>query len=156
MWLFPLCNTITSLCIVKDVGLCPLDWSSSFKTNLGVVERSWQHLLHLVAKSWYQLSLYDWLLPRPFINSLAYRPATRSFQLDLRGYSVASLPRALRFALASRLLYSRPFCASRSRKFSKKKCVSIDSKCSGTRKHAETKKNFYPFDPLRDSRIARS
>ena len=76
---------------------------------------------------------------------LAYRPAPRTFQLALRGYSVASLPRALRFALESRLLCSRAFRASRSRKFSKKKYVSIDSKCSETRKNA---KKFYPFDPL--------
>ena len=33
---------------------------------------------------------------------LAYRSATRTFQLALRGYSVASLPRALRFALTKR------------------------------------------------------
>ena len=67
----------------------------------------------------------------------------RTFQLALRGYSVASLPRALRFALASRSLRSHTFCASRSQKFWKKKCVSIDSKCSETRKNA--KKFFCPF-----------
>ena len=59
-----------------------------------------------------------------FLTLLAYRPAPRTFQLALRGYSVASLPRASRFALASRSLRSRAFRASRSRKFSKKKSVS--------------------------------
>ena len=55
------------------------------------------------------------------LTVLAYRPAPRTFQLALRGYSVASLPRASRFALASCSHCSRAFRASRSRKFSKKK-----------------------------------
>ena len=42
---------------------------------------------------------------------LAYRPAPRTFQLALRCYSVASLPRASRFALASCSLRSRVFRA---------------------------------------------
>ena len=42
---------------------------------------------------------------------LAYRLAPRTFQLALRGYSVASLPRASRFALASCLLCLRAFRA---------------------------------------------
>ena len=41
------------------------------------------------------------------LNRLAYRPTMRTFHLALRGYSVASLPRALRYALASCLLRSR-------------------------------------------------
>ena len=55
------------------------------------------------------------------------------------------------FALASHSFCSRTFCALRSRKFLKKKCVSIDSKCSETRK--KCKKKNYPFDPLRALRI---
>ena len=38
--------------------------------------------------------------------------------------------------------------------FEKNKCVSIDSKCSET--HRNAKKNFYPFDRLRASRVAQS
>ena len=56
-----------------------------------------------------------------FYLVLAYRPATRTFQLALRGYSVAPLPRATSFALASRSLCPRAFRALRSQKFSKKK-----------------------------------
>ena len=51
-----------------------------------------------------------------FLDQQAYRPATPIFQLALRGYSVASLPRALRFV--------RAFCALRSRKFLKIKSQS--------------------------------
>ena len=40
------------------------------------------------------------------------------------------------------------------RKFSKKKSVSIDSKCSET--HRNAKKSFYPFDRLRASPVAQS
>ena len=38
--------------------------------------------------------------------------------------------------------------------FEKKKCVSIDSKCSETRKNA--KKKIYPFDRIRASCVAQS
>ena len=65
-----------------------------------------------------------------FNKTLAYRPAPRTFQLALRGYSVASLPRALHFALARVLRFAL------TKIFEKKKCVSIDSKCSETRKNA--------------------
>ena len=75
------------------------------------------------------------------LHELAYRPAPRTFQLALRGYSVASLPRASRSHLA-RFAHAR-FALSAHKNFRKKKCVSIDSKCSETRKNA--KKNFLPF-----------
>ena len=58
------------------------------------------------------------------------------------------------FTQASCSFCSRAFWALRSQKFSKKKCVSIDSKCPETRKNA--KKIFTLFDPLRASRVARS
>ena len=44
-------------------------------------------------------------------NKLAYRPATRTFQLTLQGYLVASLTRASHFALGPRLFRSGAFCA---------------------------------------------
>ena len=53
--------------------------------------------------------------------------------------------------LASCLLRSRASCASRSRKFLKKKCVSIDSKCSETHRNAKKKLPFWPI-----TRFARS
>ena len=72
---------------------------------------------------------------------LAYRPAPRTFQLALRGYSVASLPRASRSHLAR---FARARFALRAHKiFQKKKCVSIDSKFSESRKNA--KKFFLPL-----------
>ena len=68
------------------------------------------------------------------------RFAPSGFALCAR-ISLASLAHVSRFALT--------------KIFEKKKCVSIDSKCSETRKNA--KKNFFtPFDPLRASRVARS
>ena len=45
------------------------------------------------------------------------------------------------------------FCVSRSQKFSKKKYVSIDMKCS--KMYRNTKK-IYPFDPLLASRVAQN
>ena len=60
------------------------------------------------------------------------------------------------FTLASCSLCLHAFCASRSRKFSKKKkCVSIDSKCSETHRNAK-KKNVYPFGQLRVCRSIQS
>ena len=92
-----------------------------------------------------------------FFNQVqAYRPAPRTFQLDLRGYSVASLPRASRFALASRSLRSRAFCASRSQKIFEKKSVSQSTQNALKRVKMQKKKLFTPFDPLRASRVARS
>ena len=81
---------------------------------------------------------------------LAYRPAPRTFQLALWGYLVASLPRA------SRSHFARFACArfALTKIFEKKRCVSIDSKCSETRKSAK-KIFFIPFDPLRASRSAK-
>ena len=55
--------------------------------------------------------------------TLTYRLALLDFRLALRGYSGASHPRALRFALT--------------KIFQKKKCVSIDSKCSETHRNAK-------------------
>ena len=43
-------------------------------------------------------------------------------------------------------------CFALTKIFEKKKCVSIDSKCSET--HRNAKKKFYPFDRLRASRVA--
>ena len=63
------------------------------------------------------------------------RFAPSGFALPAR-ISLASLARVSRFALT--------------KIFEKKKCVSIDSKCSETRKNA--KKIFYPFDRLRVER----
>ena len=59
-------------------------------------------------------------------------------------FLLALLARVLRFALPSCSFCLRVFRASNSRKFSKKKCVSINSKCSETRKNAK-KKKFCPF-----------
>ena len=89
---------------------------------------------------------------------LAYRPALQAFRLALRGYSVASLPRALRFARSHLACFAHDGL-TRARfasleNFRKKKCVSIDSKCSETQRNAKNK--FYPFDPLRASRVAQS
>ena len=81
------------------------------------------------------------------LYGLAYRPAPRTFQLALRGYSVASLPRA------SRSLRSCAFCTSRSRIFSKKKSVSQSTQNALKRLKLQ-KKIFYPFWPI--TRFARS
>ena len=67
-----------------------------------------------------------------FILKLAYRPASRALRLALPGCLVASLPQPLGFAL----------CAHEN--FWKKKCVSIDLKCSDPCKIAKKKK----FTPL--------
>ena len=54
---------------------------------------------------------------------------------------LASLARDLRFALM---------------KIFEEKCVSIASKLSETHRNERKKKLFYPFDPLRASRLAQS
>ena len=71
---------------------------------------------------------------------LPLRFAPSGFALCAR-ISLASLARVSRFALT--------------KIFEKKKCVSIDSKCSETHRNAK-KKFFYPFDRLRASRVAQS
>ena len=85
---------------------------------------------------------------------LAYRPAPRIFQLALRGYLVASLPRASRFALASRSHRSRAFRAHEN--FRKKSVSQLTQ--NALKRIKMQKKNFFftPFDPLCASRVARS
>ena len=62
----------------------------------------------------------------------------------------------LGFALPSCSLHSRAICASRSQKFSKKRCVSIDSKCSETCKNAKKKVNPLTHYALHAKRKRRS
>ena len=76
---------------------------------------------------------------------LAYRLAPRTFQLALRGYSVASLPRASRFARAR-------FALRAHENFQKK---SMSQSTQNSLKYVKMqKKKFYPFWPI--TRYARS
>ena len=85
-----------------------------------------------------KLNITNWKLRKVvFFLVLAYRPAMRIFQLALRSYSVASLPQASRSHLAC---FARASYGLRANENLKKKCVSIDSKCSERRKNANKKK----------------
>ena len=70
-----------------------------------------------------------------FLDQLAYRPATPIFQLALQGYSVASLPRALRFMRAF-------FFALRSRKFLK---IKSRSTWNALKRIEMKKKSLWPI-----------
>ena len=90
-----------------------------------------------------------------FLSILAYRPAPRTFQLALRGYSVASLPHALRSHLAR---FAHAHFALRTHENFRKKSVSQSTQNALKRKKGKKKK----FTPLTDylphvtSRVPRS
>ena len=63
--------------------------------------------------NWCMITL-QWITVNLYIKGiLAYRPAPRTFQLALRGYSVASLPRALHAFRALENLWKKKVCLNR-------------------------------------------
>ena len=133
-------HTYTPTHVMLDIGMRDHTWSDTCNIRLSnKLSRSRLTLTPFVCVCVCEAHYAD--LPASPAGLLG-RFASLCFVFCAR-ISLASLPRALRFALASRLLRARVFRASRSRKF-KKKNVSIDSKCSETHRNAKKKK----FTPL--------
>ena len=87
-------------------------------------------------------------------NCVSTRSIAYQFLITRRSLSLVSKSGAAYSRSHLACLARAHFALCAHENFHKKKCVSIDSKCSETHKNAH--KIFYPFDPLRALRIAQN